>query len=327
MANGYDFIPGDGNDMFWILSGFEFQGNYFIGKSDSGANIDSALRIQNISINQGQSIVSAILNFYVGAKNGSTDLFYRIVGMDEDNTADFTSNPLGRPDTTAQPTGRVALPSVGNGWGANVKSVVEEITQRGGWSNGNSMGFKLYDNGSANGVRFNDAYTGIPAQDAYLQVLLTANPDFYPTETIVTAPAEVLQSRDFGIKIAKREINVLEATDKQINFSTNRPILKCKVFGVSNVEENLITEIPHNMGYKGAFLAWAAPVGGDVFSPIFGRRKKIPAIFYNSDKSSVNVSAYIDTSNLYIEQGSETQEGTLMKYHVYFYIFLDELDS
>jgi len=83
-------------------------------------------------------------------------------GIDEDNTADFSSSPMGRDETTSVTTQNVSVPSAGNYFGINVRDQVAEITTRSGWSSGNSLGFKIFDNGSPDSVwTEDDQPTGI----------------------------------------------------------------------------------------------------------------------------------------------------------------------
>lgn len=152
--------PGSGSD-YW--NRFFSSNNFITVGIHSGNTHDGALRFPAVNLANSETIVSAFLNYHVEAKGAGTgDLKVQTYGIDEDNTASFSSDPFGRAQTTAVTTQTVALPPAGQGFGINVKSQVEEITTRAGWASGNAMGFLLYDNGSPADVNAQDDYpTGL----------------------------------------------------------------------------------------------------------------------------------------------------------------------
>lgn len=146
-------------------------GSWFVGRDVPVLNtLFGAVRFdQGIALNQSETVVSAQLNLYVGERLGSSEVRMRVYGIDEDNTDDFnTGSPgTGRPRTTAY-TDSNTTAVLGNTVGVNVKSQVEEIAARGGWSSGNAMGFIMEDNGTGD-----DNYYGETAFDAssYLSII------------------------------------------------------------------------------------------------------------------------------------------------------------
>lgn len=150
-------VASDANDYYNTY--FGGTGGIIVG--DNGSNLDGAIRFHNVYIPQGSPIYSATIRFYVWEKGaGSGDLYFKCFGIDEDNTSDFSSYPLGRADTTAKiDPGQISIPSINGYLNINVDSIVDEIVNRSGWSSGNAMGFKFYEQGSSNtGVWFHSSY-------------------------------------------------------------------------------------------------------------------------------------------------------------------------
>ena len=144
---------------------FGTDGFILIGKKD-GNSRSGAIRFPSVPLNNSETITSATLDVAVEFKGaGATNLIIQTYGIDEDNTSSFTSSPMGRSRTTAVTSQSVSLPTTGEFFGINVKSQVEEIITRGGWSYGNAMGFHILDNGTADTVwSEDDLSTGITSR-------------------------------------------------------------------------------------------------------------------------------------------------------------------
>lgn len=120
---------------------------------NDGGDSNGAFRFTSINIPQGSTISSAVLGFYIGVKGAGTgDLKAKIYGIDEDNTSDFGSSPMGRTQTTNYDESSWSLPAQGQYSNHNVTSIVQEIIGRNGWSTGNALGFLLFNNGSPDNV-------------------------------------------------------------------------------------------------------------------------------------------------------------------------------
>jgi len=164
LFSGYGQQPVGWNEFIYSPSDFY---NSFFGSTESvqvgnqdGSGVSGALRFTGITLDKNQSISSAEVNFYVGVRgNGSGDMKIRSYGIDEDNTDSF-GYPLGRSKTSAVNIQNVSLPQSGEYFGINLKSQVEEIIARNGWSNGNAIGFIFDDDGSPNNVYTYDGKTG-----------------------------------------------------------------------------------------------------------------------------------------------------------------------
>jgi len=127
----------------------------------SGDSSSGAMRFNYINLDKNESITDAYINFYVGVKGSNSNyLKLKTYGIDEDNTSGF-NDPMGRNKTSAVTNQTTICPQAGENFTINVKSQVEEIIARSGWSNGNALGFLIYDDGSNNDVNAYDALVGI----------------------------------------------------------------------------------------------------------------------------------------------------------------------
>ncbi len=130
-----------------------------------------AIRFTNVTIPQGSTINTATLKLNP-TFNDVDNILTKIYGIDEDNTADFSSDPTGRTKTTANVDwdfGNVTQDVVETS--PDISTVVKEIVDRGSWSSGNAMGFLILDDGSTsnNNISF-DTYDGDSARAALLDI-------------------------------------------------------------------------------------------------------------------------------------------------------------
>ena len=140
--------------------------------TDLGGDSHAALRFVPIGVSQGVSVYRATLKWEIFNRNGGGDIFSRMYGLDQDNTAAFSSgdDPFNRPETTAQyllHVGAGAGPGDIEEW--NVTSIVNEIFARGGWSSANALGFKFW-NDNTNGQTTDDNYISVSG-NSYLDIL------------------------------------------------------------------------------------------------------------------------------------------------------------
>ena len=133
---------------------------------DDGGRTDQkiGLRFNGIELPQGTVIDSAFLEFYADGNNSSTANL-TIVGEDADDAVAFTTaanNLSGRTFTTAS----VAWAGVAS-WSDNntyqspdVKTILQEIVGRGGWTSGNDVVFKITGSGVTNEIRRAESFDG-----------------------------------------------------------------------------------------------------------------------------------------------------------------------
>lgn len=152
--------PADWWDDHYGVNTFVLMGNTV------GSGFSGALRFTNVTVPKDASISSAVLEIgaeYVGSGTGNIQA--NVWGIDEDNTGDFGSSPMGRTKTTASTYKVAQMVQAGEYFGIDVKSQVEEITTRASWVSGNAMGFIYNDAGSASDVFVeDDDYSGIESK-------------------------------------------------------------------------------------------------------------------------------------------------------------------
>ncbi len=152
-----------------------------IPRVTAGSQLDG-LRFQNVNIPAGATITNATIQFTASANSTTTTVNALIRGEAADSAATFaaSSNNISSRTTTSA---NVAWNSIGswtsgattNATTPNLSSVVQEIVDRAGWINGNSMAFVISDNASTAGIAgrqarsFDTASTG-PTSAALLSV-------------------------------------------------------------------------------------------------------------------------------------------------------------
>lgn len=129
---------------------------HWVGYQTAWGSYHTAWRWQDVQIPQGAQIVSAYLRVYLNGVDVATKIELR--GIDEDDTADLTVDPITRDQTTA------FADFSGDQWddtadglqnSPDFAAVIQEIVGRSGWDPGNSLGIVARDNGSADGDIFN----------------------------------------------------------------------------------------------------------------------------------------------------------------------------
>lgn len=138
----YDEYATDYWADYWGANSFISVGNY------DGNDHHGAMRFTGVNVENSQSLSSASIHYYVKYKGSDGTWWVHSVGIDEDNTADFSSNPMGRSETSADLLSSHTLPPTGGYTEIYQDSIVSEIISRPGWASGNAIGIKLYNDGS-----------------------------------------------------------------------------------------------------------------------------------------------------------------------------------
>lgn len=257
------------NEMFAQYPSSSFSNSWHCGHHASG-NREGAVRFNNVTIPKNTPIISAQLNVYVGAKgSGSGDLKYIMYGIDEDNTADYSSSPMARTGTTASTTSQVSVPSMGNYFPINVTSIVQEIVDRSGWASGNNMGFKIFNNSSPTDVWFFESYLtpnsnlevvwdeSSPSSSQSPSSSVSPSPSLSPSRSssLSDSPSPSPLAPFLGIKIAKPGKNVLLSNNPtDMIFDSDYGTLKyfdkqTKTVTISSGNLGATATIDHNLGY------------------------------------------------------------------------------
>lgn len=235
------------NDSWQKSSGgVDMSGACIVGNPDFGFGThqyDGALRFTDITINQGSSVNFAKIYYKYGSVGGSGTWKFNVHGFDEDNTAAFSSSPMGRTQTTASQSYNEGAPTGGGVKEIDVSSILNEIVGRAGWSSGNAVGFILEDNGSDS-----DVYAFASASEAYLTYRVAAEPNFKPTPVSVSAPS-LPTAGNIGMKFSQLGTSVLTATDDQLHLTTRKKLIKLFDEDIYTATAAETISIPHDLGY------------------------------------------------------------------------------
>lgn len=237
--------------------GYKVNGGSYFGTSNAwscGGTTIGCLRFTAVSIPQGATILSAKLTLKAW-QNDIENITVDIFGIDEDNTTTFSSDPTGRPLTTASASWNRNGTTGGNIYDtSDFTAVVQELVDRGGWASGNAMGFMIKEPVLSGFGLFWVAYESDPTTAALLTI------EYEDAEAIADERTSEVRGDVFSnavIKIAKDGVNVLEdpAPDELI-FSSKYGTLKyfetgdidftIDVDAMDTVGEGAVT---HGLGY------------------------------------------------------------------------------
>jgi hypothetical protein len=300
------------NENVYIASDFYYQNdngeaNYFfeVGNEPSWGNSNKgALRFTNINIGRNTTVSSAQLSIQTESKgSGSGKLKCKVSGINEDNTADFSSGPMGRSRTTEY-SHEDDVAGENNYNNLDVRDCVNAILGRSGWNSGNAMGFFVLDNGTAANVWYASWY-------ARLVIHVSATPNFKPTPISIASPT-FPSSYDYGMKVSKPGVSVLTATEADLLMTTRKKQFKVIVEGDADCTAGVEKVISHGLNYAVSVLGFAKgstyrfklnrdmlgsvdPVGGGVIGYIVSDSSNIRIVINKTDK--VYYYAFIDPVN------------------------------
>jgi hypothetical protein len=178
------FYPAvSGDDGNYLSSNFFYSSanTLPVGNVNNYSSNGSFIRFPNVTIPQGATIVTALLTL-IGEDNfGLTrtiDAIIKIRAADEDNAAAPTTatDAKNRTRTTAAVDMSSISPDVVDGtvWITDdLKSVIQEIVDRGGWVSGNAILIFIDNNGTPNAKGFNlssiDYLSGAEKAELYIE--------------------------------------------------------------------------------------------------------------------------------------------------------------
>mgnify|MGYP001595117174 CR=1 FL=1 len=275
---------------------------FIVGNYTGGLVTKGAMRFSNVTIPQGTTIIAAELFIWVGSKAG-TNIKIKLHGIDEDNTAAFSSSPFGRAETTDFSLLDDTIPSTGQWRTIGAVSPIQEVINRAGWTSGNALGFIVRDNGSAADSWILDTQAN---QKSKLFIRIAALPNFTPASTSLAPPIFPVDSK-YGIKIAVT--NVLKEVSKKLFFNSNQKEPKILKQGKSEGEA-----IFHTVSYIPMGIGWYEDTDG---TKHIATARLVSA---NSDFSSI--SSFQGT--LYITDNYLSLSPATGK-KAYYYIFIDPL--
>ena len=148
-------------------------GSVSTGSSDLEFIVDTntqiiGIRFNSVNVPQGTTITNAYIQFTADSSPGdATAITLTVNGEDTDNSATFdsgTTNDISdRTTTTASVSWSPSQWSAGSSGSAeqtsDIKTVIQEIVDRSGWSSGNSLSI-IISEGSGSGLRRAESYDG-----------------------------------------------------------------------------------------------------------------------------------------------------------------------
>lgn len=220
-----------------------------------------SMRFTGVTIPQGATITSATISLTDNTSGHAAVMHFKITGVDEDNTAEFTTSPIATARTRTHTTAVVDWdPSFTSSSGterasADISTIIQEIVDRGGWSSGNAIGIYLYDDGTSNNYWDIYYYSSNSAKVALLTITYeyggsasvspsaSGSPSVSPSASVSpSSSASVSQSASASasaspspmppanpavLKIAKDGVNVLTNSDiEKLKFSSEYGTLK-----------------------------------------------------------------------------------------------------
>lgn len=246
------------------------------GEGSISGDLTTAVRFTNITINQGTTISSAKITFQASSTD-TKNVLTKVYGIDEDDTATMSSDPTVRTKTTANTDWDLNGITTGNNYDATgLTAIVQEIINRGGWTQGNSIGFLIVNDGSGGGnIHSFDSYDGDSANAPLLTIEYSGSSpsaSVSPSSSISPSSSSSLSSslsssrspspspgvgNFFGLKIAKPGFNVLETQEPgELVFDSTKGTLKYfdkqtlqMTFNAGSGDITGKATYTHNLGY------------------------------------------------------------------------------
>ena len=116
---------------------------------------------------------------------------------------------------------------------------------------------------------------------------------------------------DYGLKVSKAGQNVVTASEANLQFTSQYPVLKAAFFGEVSTTGGSWYDISHNLGYTPAFICWAKGASNT-------KRFLMPRFYSGADPvgGMSNAWVYTTTTTLSIFTSASSS--------VYYYIFADQ---
>jgi len=316
------YIQGTSDDVTYFVSDTGFNDSTIL----IGDDYVVCLRFTNVTIPRGVTITSAYLRGK-SEENNTDDVYLKIYGIDEDNTADFSSTQIGRAKTTAAIDWDMTSVTEDTTYTSpDIKNIVQEIIDRDGWASGNAMGFYIEDDGSAiyNYYIFYDYEDG-QSNSFYLEINYTTSTATTTATSSTTSTSTTSYSTttkvpsNWGLKVSKSGYDVKEVEDlKNYIFTSARGVLGLRQLstysGITDASGNISITKAHNFGYvpitivSYKTISTSAPnsitVGKEVLLPVTWH-----SFYQNQSKEVIEVTETadfsIDATNIYITLHSE----------------------
>lgn len=201
-------------------------------------------RFTNVTIPSGSTINSAKLTL-TAYTSDSNSVDTTVIGVDEDNTASFSSDPTGRAQTTASANWTQGSVTANTAYDTPaLASVVQEIIDRAGWASGNAMGFIIKNNGTTGSANhFFYSYDGDTNKAILLTIDYTTGTTTSTTTTSTTTTSTTTTSTStstttlpptpeyWGVKVLTPNNDGSIILPKNLLLTSKNRVLKIHRFG------------------------------------------------------------------------------------------------
>ncbi len=151
------------------------------GDLDFQSGVNVGVRFQSMDVPQGATILSASISMTSDENRAGSDTDITIYGEDDDNANTF-GNVSTRTKTTASVLYEPPTWVTGTVYTTpDLSTIVQEIVDRAGWNDGNSMAFIMETTGSK---RAAETYNSSPTQAPRLSITYQATGGFSPVKTV-----------------------------------------------------------------------------------------------------------------------------------------------
>jgi hypothetical protein len=188
-----------------------------------------SLRFINVTIPKNAVINSATVSLTDNSTGHTAVIHLKICGIAEDNTAEFTTSPIADARTRSHTSAAVDWDlnfTSSNGTeraSSDIKTVIQELVNRAGWSSGNALGLYIYDDGTSNDYWDIKYYSSYPSNVAILTIdytvsgttdkTITGKVRIHAQKTDLSLAGKVRIKQSFIVALTKIGQNVLTAKD------------------------------------------------------------------------------------------------------------------
>jgi len=292
-----------------------------------GSEVKLAFRILNVTVPKNSTIDSAYIRIVAMLSEYDDTFRMKVYGIDEDNTGAMSSDPTGRAKTTATVDWDISgeFDSDTTYTSPNIKSIVQEIVNRSGWSSGNAMGFIILDDGSTDEAAFlydyeNDSSKAIQLEINYSESTSTTTATSSTTTTSTTSSSTTTRiPSNWGLKVSKFGYDVKEIDDlKNYIFTSAKGVLGLRQLstysGTTNASGDISLTKAHNFGYVPITIVSYTTISTSAPNSIItGKEVLLPltwhSYYLNSSRELIEVTETtnfsIDSTNIYITLHAE----------------------
>jgi len=225
-----------------------------------GDTSNGFFRFLNIPVANGGTIDSAYIEFYTHDWGSSNNITCNIKATDEDSAAELPASsgtqtdPMARARTTASVS--INIPATRNTkvTSGDIKSVIQEIVDRPGWSGGGNICIVIEAIG---GSSQNDLQPYEYSSTKCMRLVINYTSTSTYTKSLEASASITKSNTDYGLKITKPTYEV-DTDDNPSHFIFDSSLGTLKYFTTGSVDLELVdveyqgsdsVAINHNLGY------------------------------------------------------------------------------